>query len=42
MTQARTRSDALSQEVEEARERYASLRPVTAALHDRAREFLPG
>jgi glutamate-1-semialdehyde 2,1-aminomutase len=42
MTQARTQSDAVSQEVEEARERYASLRPVTAALHDRAREYLPG
>src|SRR5215470_13870920 len=42
MTQTRTQSDAVSQEVEQARERYASRRPVTAALHDRAREYLPG
>jgi len=42
MTQTRTQSDAVSQEVELARERYASRRPLTAALHDRAREYLPG
>jgi glutamate-1-semialdehyde 2,1-aminomutase len=42
MTQTRTQSEAVSQEVDQARQRYASLRPVTAALHDRAREYLPG
>jgi len=42
MTQTRTQSDAVSKEVERARERYASRRPLTAALHDRAREYLPG
>jgi glutamate-1-semialdehyde 2,1-aminomutase len=42
MTQTRTQSDAVSKEVERARERYASGRPLTAALHDRAREYLPG
>ena len=42
MTQTRTQSDAVSKEVERARERYASRRPLTAALHDRARDYLPG
>ena len=42
MTQTRTQSDAISQAVELARERYARRRPLTAALHDRAREYLPG
>src|SRR5260370_5506593 len=42
MTQTRAQSDAVSKEVERARERYASRRPLTAALHDRAREYLPG
>src|SRR5215510_13280784 len=42
MTLTRTQSDAVSQEVEQARERYAARRPVTAALHEKAREYLPG
>jgi glutamate-1-semialdehyde 2,1-aminomutase len=42
MTQTRPQFDAVSEEVERARERYASQRPLTATLHERAREYLPG
>jgi len=44
MTEAATRahSDAIDDAVEQARERFAARRPLTAALHDRAQRFLPG
>jgi len=42
MTVTSTQSDALSEAVEQARERFARRRPGTAALHDRALACLPG
>ena len=44
MTEAatRTHSDSIDDAVAQARERFASRRPLTAAMHDRARHFLPG
>src|SRR5712692_2334942 len=44
MTEAatRTHSDSIDDAVALARERFASRRPLTAAMHDRARRFLPG
>jgi glutamate-1-semialdehyde 2,1-aminomutase len=42
MTVTRTQSDALGEAIAQARSRYASLRPLTAALHERARIYLPG
>src|SRR6059036_1781448 len=41
-TVTRTGSGAISAAVEEARARYATRRPRTLALHDRAQAFLPG
>ena len=41
-TVTRAGSDALGVAVGEARARYAARRPRTAALHERAQEFLPG
>jgi glutamate-1-semialdehyde 2,1-aminomutase len=42
MTAVSMHSEATSKAVTEARERYAASRPQTAALHDRARAYLPG
>ncbi len=42
MTVTRTHSDAASEAVTAARERYASRRPQTWALHERALAYLPG
>ena len=42
MTVTSTHSDAASEAVEKARARYAARRPETAALHERARAYLPG
>ena len=41
-TATRARSDAVSAAVDEARALYASRRPRTSALHERARAVLPG
>src|ERR1700678_3041938 len=41
-TATSTRSDQLDAAVDEARARYADRRPRTRALHDKARNFLPG
>ena len=37
-----TGTDGIDAEVEQARKRYAARRPRTAALHERARQYLPG
>lgn len=37
-----TMTDTLTDAVAQARERYARARPLTRALHERARQFLPG
>ncbi len=37
-----TMADTLTDAVAQARERYARARPLTQALHERARQFLPG
>jgi glutamate-1-semialdehyde 2,1-aminomutase len=42
MTAISMQSDAASEAVALARERYAARRPQTAALHERARAYLPG
>jgi glutamate-1-semialdehyde 2,1-aminomutase len=42
MTVTSTQSEAASEAVEKARARYAARRPATAALHERARAYLPG
>jgi glutamate-1-semialdehyde 2,1-aminomutase len=42
MTAISVQSDAASEAVALARERYAARRPQTAALHERARAYLPG
>ena len=41
-TMTSSRSQALTEAVDEARERYAADRPITRELHERARGFLPG
>jgi glutamate-1-semialdehyde 2,1-aminomutase len=42
MTVTQIQSDALEEAIAQARFHYASRRPLTAALHERARTYLPG